>query len=289
MSQKPFPIHCLSKILNVNRIFLQNRLPRTTLDYFQDKAEIEIDFKILKFSPPIDAERIRYEERLWTESPNGLIKKMITRLFEEYDKKLLLNKSEIDMFALKVGEKDQYLAGEEPLYCYEELVTTHLLKKKINLTLVELNRRVACDYPYSMVFSSQIGKYDPSIDLLSEDPSRSATLKSNILIWQFPIGYRVKPSYNRIESNDDDTMNENKPKDEFTEDEMRKIEILHQIRSERILSNLQDVFSSSSIRSSYSFKVIKIVNAHKLFKETDFKREFVEELKIGFMNVAYVY
>ena len=57
LRKKPFPLHCLSKILNVNRVMLANRL----VPFAKGQLKVLVNFKRLKFTKAIDADTILLE------------------------------------------------------------------------------------------------------------------------------------------------------------------------------------------------------------------------------------
>ena len=76
---------------------------------------------------------------------------------------------------LQVGEKDDFLAGEEPLYCYNEVMDAFELRKDLKLILVEGSRADICESTHPVVTN-----YNPEkIRIRSPD--------DNVILWQFPL------------------------------------------------------------------------------------------------------
>lgn len=105
----------------------------------KNRIKLLINFSALKFSKAIDSDTILIEPEI-TETPNNVIKEMMTVLFNKFDKKLLINKSDESIFVLRFGDKVDYMLGEDGLYCYEEIILASQLRKSVKLRLCEMNR-----------------------------------------------------------------------------------------------------------------------------------------------------
>ncbi len=105
LRRKPFPIHALSKSLGVNRDLFLNRLPPTALAHLSQKANILINFKVLEFTEPVDSEVIQFKVSIIDTTPNFLIRETFSILFERFRNKLKSESSELEIMALKLGEK----------------------------------------------------------------------------------------------------------------------------------------------------------------------------------------
>lgn len=271
-------MHALSKNLKVNRNLFLNRLPPTLLPHFIQKTNIRINFKVLEFTEPVDSEVILFKESNLNMTPNYLIRETFSILFERYRNKLKSESSELEIMALKLGEKVDYLAGEEPLYCYEEIMNTTQLRKNIELVLVKLDRRKACRCPYSTCYSNNIGSYSPESDMSLQERTNRDALNNNLVLWQFPYDKSVLDTVQK--DLDDDTLRE------FPDVALRSIKREINIRSSALVLSLNNVFLSDSIRSSYTFRIKKIISAHKLFEEFDFSKDSLEKNRYGLMGVV---
>lgn len=272
-------MHALSKNLKVNRNLFLNRLPPTLLPHFIQKTNILINFKVLEFTEPVDSEVIKFNESILNMTPNYLIRETFSKLFESFRNKLKSESSELEIMALKLGEKVDYLAGEEPLYFYEEIMITTQLRKNIELVLVKLDRRKACRCPYSTCFSNNIGSYSPESDMSLQERTNRDALNNNLVLWQFPYDKSVLDTVQK-DLDDDDGLRE------FPDVALRSIKREINIRSSALVLSLKNVFLSDSIRSSYTFRIKKIINSHKLFEEFDFNKDSLEKNRYGLMGVV---
>lgn len=158
--KRQFPGHSLTKGLNVSRNVMVNRLCLNP----KNRIKLLIDFSCLRFSKAIDSDTILIEPEI-TETPNNVIKEMMTVLFNKFDKKLQINKSDESIFLLRFGDKVDYMLGEEGLYCYEEVILASQLRKTVKLRLCEMGRYEVSDLAMPHAFNFTLTKSYQSMKL----------------------------------------------------------------------------------------------------------------------------
>jgi hypothetical protein len=126
----------MTQNLKVNRHILTRRRDSKTFS----SVKVIINFKeCLKFSKEIEFEEIQLDARP-NQSPNDLIRDMMSFLYLKFDRRLTLNTSSKKVFLLRQGEKHSFFAGEEPLFNYEPFILAGQLRNDLKLTLVEMER-----------------------------------------------------------------------------------------------------------------------------------------------------
>lgn len=242
------------------------------------KAVILINFKVLEFTEPVDSEVIKFIEYIPEVTPNYLIRETLSILFERYRSTLKSESSELEIMALKLGEKQDYLTGEEPLFCYQEILMAHQLRQTIELVLVKLDRRKACRAPYSVTFSTKINYYTPESDMDLESTGNKAALNNNLILWQFSHNEEALETFNREQEEEKDLR-------DFSELVLKSMKREIIIRAVEIPMKLKNVFLSEHIRSSFTFKIKKILHTHRMFGSNDFNKDRLEKNKLGLLGV----
>ena len=274
-------MHSLSKVIHKNRHLMLNRLPPSPPG---QKVKVFINFAILKFTKPIDSE-VAVFDCLLTNSPNNLIRELINLLFSTFDKRLELNKSENAMFALQVGEKMDFLAGEDPIYCYEEVMAAHQLRRDIKLRLVELSRREHCDCSHMLYGRSTIENYTL---MVNPDQPQKGFFK-DILLWRFPMDiYNSAPEKPQEGENMIDRQVEDKNKDlnVIREQTAKKLKKSSDLRSYSIAKLVPDVFMSSDIRNQVKIRILKLSDLHLIFSKQNFIKSNQEHTRFGPLPVT---
>ncbi len=245
-------------MLNVPRFILLNR----SKPKLSSAMKVLLNFKILEFSKDIGADSMLLDVKS-TDTPNHIITECITTLFHKFDKRLLINKSDSLMYMLQVGEKESFLAGEEPLYCYEEVIQAIQLRRDLKLSLAERKRTDVCSMTHPNLISTQIERIRVNAEL------------HNLILWHFPMFSAFedfKPPVGKL----------------MTDNEVR-LSLMNkalQLNSYYTPTQLEDVFLSSEVRNPIVIKLQRICEVASLFIRDDFIKDTLEKKRFAALQTV---
>ena len=237
----------------------KRKLPKSNLT-----VRVLINFSILKFSRDIESDTMQLEAKP-TDTPNFIIKEVMTTLFLKFDKKLLINKSDSMMYMLRVGEKEDFMAGDDYLFCYEEYYQAFQLRRGLNLKLDERPRSDVCDLTLPMMFNHSWNRFE------SEVGQRPMVGKefNNVVLWHFPTGFNLSDLRQNSRNGREGDMN------------MNALNKFLQMTSYYNPTQLKNVFLSNEIRNPLMIKFLKITEIISLFDKDDFVKDTLEKKRFA--------
>jgi len=220
--------------------------------------KVFVNFKALKFTKELEADTAVFDIDPDT-TPNNLIKQVIDLVYQKFDKKFLINKSDALVYMLKDGDKEDYIAGEEPLYCWEVVSLAIQLRKDLKFKLVEKLRQEIAEGTYPVQFNTEGDKFE-----LSSQPDQ------NIILWHFPADSKIVARASSAKATEEQ-------KREAVEEFKRQF----QLRTYDTVVNIPNVFTSNEVRQPYCIRLLKIENMIVTIKKEDLIKDTYEKKRFG--------
>lgn len=262
LRRRPFPLHAMTQNLKVNRHILTRRRDSKLFS----PVKVIINFKeCLKFSKEIEFEEIQLDTRP-SQSPNDLIRDMMSFLYLKFDRRLLLNTSSNKVFLLRQGEKHSFFAGEEPLFNYEPYVLAGQLRNDLKLTLVEMSREGTTGEVLSCV------EYQQNFPRVSPDNVE------NLVLWYFPA--KVEAPREEVIGEGFEVMTkrvEGAIKLKETRNMYKAMVYFHPFE-------VGDVATSDEVRMPVRIRIYKLENIQAMFKKIDFTQDTYEKKRFALLS-----